>query len=119
MSSCLQAIAALLLAILPIDLASVQTVDQCERNFFYDENGCHVFTQLIFSDWHPHCGEFRIVDWRMVKEQYTHPRGRIVMMDGERLRDIRCRSYVESWTQFDPELTEREVWPKEWRRGLR
>jgi hypothetical protein len=42
-----------------------------------------------------------------------------IWIDGEVLREVRAGSMRESWTQYDPELIEREFLPKEKRRELR
>jgi len=39
--------------------------------------------------------------------------------DGEQLRNVHSRSIRETWTQYDPELVEREYLPKERRKELR
>jgi hypothetical protein len=39
--------------------------------------------------------------------------------DGEQIRHIRSKSIRETWTQYDPELVEREFLPKEKRKELR
>ena len=39
--------------------------------------------------------------------------------DGEQIRQIRSKSIRETWTQYDPELVEREYLPKERRKELR
>jgi hypothetical protein len=42
-----------------------------------------------------------------------------VWHDGDLLRDVHAESMRESWTQYDPELIEREFLPKERRKELR
>jgi hypothetical protein len=42
-----------------------------------------------------------------------------VWQDGEVLRRVRAESMRETWTQYDPELIEREYLPRERRRELR
>jgi hypothetical protein len=39
--------------------------------------------------------------------------------DGEQIRHIRSKSIRETWTQYDPELVEREYLPKEKRKELK
>jgi hypothetical protein len=39
--------------------------------------------------------------------------------DGEQIRHIYSKSIRETWTQYDPELVEREYLPKERRKELR
>lgn len=113
----MNALALPLLAIVPHSPAVHEQADQVERNFYYDEEGKHVFTQLIFRDFIG--GGYKCYDFRVLKECRTNPRGRIVLHDGEFLRVIHSKSIYETWTQYDPELYERSRWPKDQRRGLR
>ena len=48
------------------------------------------------------------------------PRGDYVLLwhDGELLREVRAAAWRESWTQFDPEMHDRDRFPKSARRGL-
>jgi hypothetical protein len=41
-----------------------------------------------------------------------------VWQDGELMRHIRSKSIKETWTQYDPELVERDFLPKERRKEL-
>ncbi len=123
----MNALALLLLSIVPReDVAIRETVDLAERNFFYDDQGRLVFEQLILSDWSDKHERFDVRAWRLIKVPTQVPVRdwdvggyRLLWMDGERLRDVRIRSYVETWTMHDPELAAREILEKELRRGLR
>jgi hypothetical protein len=111
-------LAYLLLALQPVETEPVRDrVDVIERNNFYDENGRLVFAQWVFRDWDS------IVAWRLVKPDHRLSRGprgwRLDWTDGERLRSVDAISFVESWTQEDVELAERERLPVCERRGLR
>jgi hypothetical protein len=64
--------------------------------------------------------------WRLVKNPAQLPQrdwkdgGYLaVWQDGEVLRHVHGQSMRETWTQYDPELIEREYLPKEQRRELR
>lgn len=88
-----------------------------EVNRYYDENGKHVFDQLIYRDF----GEIR--DWRLCKHYDQLPTGRTaIWFDGTCLRKVRGVSVYRTWTQAgvtgDPELEERKQLPKENRRQL-
>ena len=112
---------ALLLAILPASEPIVDRVDLIEVNHVYDGRGKHVFDQLIFWDWSEDRYEVRA--WRLLKTkgQWPEKRGQdwvATMTDGERLREIRATIFRETWTQYDPEVWERDRTPKERRRGL-
>lgn len=100
--------------------------DSChliEINHYYDENGKLVFDQIIFWDWH--CdGQQHVCAWRLLKQAEQLPcrvRGawRCVWTDGDVLRRVTAPAMRETWTQYDPELADREPWPKEKRRELR
>jgi hypothetical protein len=109
----------------PIRHVTVDQVDVIEYNHFYDEQGRHVFDQLIFYDWSPRENRYQIRDWRLIKTVSQAPyhdqqRGLYVATwhDGLTLRQVRGHAIRESWTQYDPELVERSVLPKEHRREL-
>ncbi len=118
-------IAILLLSIVPHDPGILrESHDSVELNHFYDEHGRLVFDQVIWWDWSCRDERYQVVDWRLVKQPWQVPvmeRGgyRCLWLDGEQMRCVYSRSYQESWLQYDPELAEREILPKEARRGLR
>lgn len=98
--------------------------DLIEVNHFFDDDGRHVFDQQIFFDWSPAAGRYQVRGWRLIKSSRQHPEWmpdgsyRIIWQDGEILRKVRAASVRESWTQYDPELLEREYLPKEHRTDL-
>lgn len=123
-----------LLAIVPIEDVVCDRVDCVEVNHFYGEQGRLIFDQAIFYDWSPADERYQVRDWRLVKNpaqiptrdwargvdpQDRVPRYTATWLDGEVLRRVEADSYRETWTQYDPELLEREQFPKERRRGLR
>lgn len=114
-------IAILLLAVIPTQEVITDTVDLVEVNHFFDDNAKPVFTQLIWYNWD---GErFRVVAWRMSQGQRMRPvksgcQWVARWRDGETERQVIALSFRETWTQFDPELREREWLPKEKRVGL-
>jgi len=110
----------------PSEDVARERVDLMEVNHFYDEQGRLVFDQVIFYDWAPEHSRYMVRAWRLVKNPSQLPErdwregGYLaVWQDGEVLRRIRAESMRESWTQYDPELVEREYLPKERRRELR
>lgn len=112
----------LVLSIVPYDQPLTNTVDVIELNHFYDENGKHVFDQLIFYDWNKYTCRHDVVAWRLVKDgnlptKYLG-RYRSCWSDGGVWRTVYATSYRESWTQYDPELVERSNLDKNKRRGL-
>ena len=112
--------------IAPHEDVARETVDLIEVNHFYDEQGRLVFDQLIFYDWSAEHSRYMVRAWRLVKSssqlpQQNFPGGGYtsVWHDGELLRSVQAQSMRESWTQYDPELVEREYLPKERRKELR
>jgi hypothetical protein len=107
------------------ELVVVDEVDLIEVNHFYDEQGRHVFDQIIFYDW---CGiqcRHNVRAWRLLKSPSQRPHrdwdagGHVaVWHDGNFLRRVRSHAVRESWTQYDPELVERDFVPKEQRPDL-
>jgi hypothetical protein len=124
-----------------------ESVDLMELNHFYDEHGRLVFDQIIFYDWMPYViteeievekvgihevikksegYRYQVRAWRLVKNPNQIPNrdwrcgGYSAMwQDGEQLRFVISKSIRETWTQYDPELVEREYLPKEKRKELR
>jgi hypothetical protein len=107
------------LALGPEPQIVVDSVDLLETNHFFDEKGQPVFTQRIFWEMDRE-GVLRVRDWRLVKpEQGHYPIGKtFTWHDGNCLRRVYAASVIETWTQYDPELIDREPWPKERRRAL-
>jgi hypothetical protein len=103
-----------------------ESVDLIELNHFYDEHGRLVFDQVIFYDWSASEARYNVRAWRLVKNPAQLPQrdwaagGYTAMWhDGEQIRHLRSKSIRETWTQYDPELVEREYLPKERRKELR
>lgn len=103
-----------------------ESVDLIELNHFYDEYGRLVFDQVIFYDWSAADARYNVRAWRLVKNPAQLPQrdwkggGYSAMwQDGEQIRHIYSKSIRETWTQYDPELVEREYLPKERRKELR
>jgi hypothetical protein len=110
----------------PQEDVSRDRVDLVEVNHFYDDAGRHVFDQVIFYDWSPLDCRHVVRAWRMVKNSAQLPKRSwaddtytATWNDGDTLREVRAESMRESWTQYDPELAERDYLPKEKRRELR
>jgi len=110
----------------PTEDVAREKVDLMEVNHFYDEQGRLVFDQVIFYDWSPEHSRYMVRAWRLVKNPTQLPErdwrdgGYLaVWQDGEIVRRVQAASMRESWTQYDPELVEREFLPKERRKELR
>lgn len=113
------------LALDPRESMVEQKVDLVEVNHFHDESGKHVFDQLIFYDWCSRECRNQVVAWRLIKCQTQLPlkdwrRGDWCCRwnDNGVMRVVRSPAVRESWTQYDPELVEREVLPIGDRREL-
>ncbi len=106
----------------PTDVCS-ETVDVVEVNHFYDDQGRLVFDQVIFYDWHHQQSHYHVRAWRLIKTPSQIPRrchssqfGYVTIWhDGYALRRVVAISLRETWTQYDPELLERELLPKQLR----
>ncbi len=110
----------------PQDTVAFEQVELIELNHFHDEQGRLVFDQVIFYDWSEPHGRYMVRAWRLVKSPSQLPQrnwrdGSYVTIwhDGDTLRKVRAETMRETWTQHDPELTEREYLPKEKRKDLR
>jgi hypothetical protein len=115
----------LVLGMVPVSPVVDDTADVIEINRYYDHDGKRVFQQLIFWDWREEEGAYRVFAWRMVKSREQHPvfdhwRGEytLVFLDQGVLRRIRAPSLRETWTQYDPELLDRQFLSPNQRRGL-
>ena len=113
-------LALLLLVAVPHDASAIRENVACiERNSYHNDEGGLVFRQYIFFDWE--CDGHVVVAWRLDKGEFSfteHP-PTLIWADGESVRIVRAEYWRESWTQYDPELAERERLPAEQRRGLR
>jgi len=114
------------LGIAPQEDVARESVDLIELNHFYDEHGRLVFDQVIFYDWSVGDGRYNVRAWRLVKNPSQLPQRdwngggySATWQDGEQMRYVHSRSIRETWTQYDPELVEREYLPKERRKELR
>jgi len=113
----------------PVDKAASDRVDLIEINHFFDEQGRLVFDQIIFYDWSSTDSRYNVRDWRLLKTPAQVPlrnwrNNDFVAIwhdfkDRDVLRKVHARMLRETWTQYDPELVEREFLPQERRRELR
>ncbi len=116
----------LLFATVPqIETPISEYADLAELNHFYDDQGRAVFDQVIYYDWDRGHLRHQVRAWRLVKNPDYVPRlnrktgyYEALWDDGDTLRLLHTVSMRESWTQFDPELVEREYLPKEQRQEL-
>ncbi len=100
-------------------------VDLVEVNHYHDARGEHVFDQLIFYDWSSQKRRFQVRAWRLIKTESQLPRRDyrqgiwlVRWHDDGVLREVTAASRRETWTQYDPELIERENLPQDQRLDL-
>ncbi len=108
----------------PTGLITEDRVDLVEVNHLYDEQGRRLFDQVIFYDWSADQRRFNVRAWRLVKSPsqlpLKHVSGGFVSIwhDDRTLRRVVAKSKRESWTQYDPELIDRQFLPKDKRPNL-
>ena len=94
-------------------------VDVLERHWFYDGEGRLVFQQLVGGDVQRD-GSEAVCFWRLIKTESLIPqrdreRGGyyVLFIEDGPTRRVTAPAYRERWTQWDVELENREVFPKE------
>jgi len=124
----------ILIAIIPDASIRRERCDVIEVNHFYCETDDpefplthkYAFSQVIFRVYQPITGHHEVYAWQMLKlreQQPTFNHARQVYVaewfDGGQHRLIEAKSYCETFTTHDPEVTERATWPTRMRAGLR
>lgn len=117
-----------ILLLLLASFGSAVPVDYCdliELNHLHDEQGRHVFDQLVYWDFRFEQAAYVVRAWRLQKTPEQIPqrdfeRGGYVARwhDNDTLRVVRAKQFRETWTTYDPELANREIFPKDMRREL-
>jgi hypothetical protein len=112
----------------PVGDVALDRVDLAEINHHYDEQGHWAFDQIVFYEWSPADSRYHVRDWRLVKTPAQIPlrswrEGGFVAVwhdfkNRDVLRKVHARMIRETWTQYDPELVEREFLPQDRRRAL-
>ena len=120
----------LLLALFPGDKQVVtDRVDVIELNYFLNEVGAINFAQVIFWEWDSASRRFRVVDFHILEQDTEHiwpakmSSGLYVYFWWDS-RAGTCRRIVAPYfyttvTREDPEMKDRDKWPKDERRELR
>lgn len=97
-----------------------ESVDQIHLNHVYDESAKPILDQWIFHD--ATDAGWQIRAWRLDKgaQIQRHPSGDYMLLwhDGDVLREVRAKLFKETWTQHDPEMRERSIYPADERREL-
>jgi hypothetical protein len=109
-------LAALLLAIVPLELPTQSKVDAVELNHFYDQDGRHVFDQAICWRFNRATCRHEVQAWWLVKDESAS--GDMLRFDGSVMRRVTTGRFFESWTQYDRELFDRQQVPQEERRNV-
>lgn len=112
----------LLLLIVPFSPVVHDHFSVLELNHYYDHDGKHVFSQVLFWDFDSRESRYNVQAWRLTDPKYTPRRtpngAEALFHDKGVLRKVTADSWRESHTQHDPELTNRTHLPQEQRRGL-
>ena len=113
------------LCLQPVENIAHEQVDLIEVNHYYDQYGELVLDQIIFYEWSAQESRFQVRDWRPLKSRNQLPRRDwrrrdwvAVWRDGHVLRKVRSPAIRETWTLYDPEVVDRDVFPKQCRRRL-
>lgn len=110
--------------IVPHEVCILDRCDLIEVNHYHDEHGKAVFVQLIFWDFDPTRSDYHVVAWRFLKSQAKPRRDHarscwvISWCDAKKLRTVRADCCIETWTQHDPEVADRQLVPERQRRDL-
>ena len=94
--------------------------DLIELNHVYDLEGNHQFSQVIAWDWCDNCATFHAAGWQMLENGRTGPK-RIFHKNkwrfaGRNGSAIEANGFRRTWTQFDPEMIDRQTFPEQLRR---
>ena len=107
-----------------------EPVDLIELNHFHDPCGRHVYDQVIFYNVAPETGKFHVRAWCLVEDRETlsrrplmDPKTAIVRVEWwddqqQIMRRLSSKQYRESWTQVDPERSDRACWDERLRLSL-
>lgn len=94
------------------------TVDAIEVNQVIDKEGTASFRQFLFYDWDPIHQRLHVRGWRpqhssilSVALDTRNQQQVLVFYDGAILRVVRTNTLQQSNTPFDPERTEKRIWP--------
>ncbi len=112
-------LAVCLFCIIPYEAAIKDHFDVCHVQHYYDNEGQHVFSQLLWKQWNPHENRHDIEAWRLIKNGEPKPMdGGVIFHDMGTLRHVKADQFYETWDQFDMELEHRQLKAKECRREL-
>ncbi|MBI1249471.1 hypothetical protein GC197_16725 [bacterium] len=109
----------------PVETHLVDRVDLIEINHLYDLQGRLVINQLIFYQWDNASQRFQVRAWRLLKTDDQLPRKSwnkdqyiCLWRDMNVHRKVYADNVRETWTTYDPEVMERNLFPIENRSEL-
>ena len=109
----------------PVETHLVDRVDLIEINHLYDLQGRLVINQLIFYQWDSASQRFQVRAWRLLKSDDQLPRKSwnqdqyiCLWRDMNVHRKVYAHNVRETWTTYDPEVMERNLFPIEHRSEL-
>lgn len=110
----------------------VDRVDLTEINHYHDDRGRPVFDQIIYYRFDAKESRYQVIDWRLLKQKDQLPLAHtsadgmptyIAIWTDFKERDVRRKIFStlvrEIWTDYDPELLEREFLAENKREKLR
>jgi len=107
------------------EVTITDSVDLIEVNHHFDEHGRLVMEQVVFYKWCPLKSRYRVCDWRPLKSLQQIPRKNFRRniyeanwKDGRHFRHVTAPQFRETWTAYDPELTDSLIAPKQYRQVL-
>lgn len=107
-----------------------ENVDLIELNHFHDCLGRHVYDQVIFYEWSNESGRYHVRAWCLVEDRelisrrpsrtYTDGRYHVRWQDRDQnlLRKISSQHFRETWTQTDPERSNKKLLDERLRTSL-
>lgn len=114
-----------LFSTIPQDIVLSDSFEKVEVNHFYDTEGKQVFDQVIWYDWDYLLNQHKVEAWRIMKTPGYFPvlnrqNGyyESLFIHDDNIHRVKAKYLIETWTQFDPELVDRETYKKELRLDL-
>ncbi|MFK7736348.1 MAG: hypothetical protein AB8B50_09985 [Pirellulaceae bacterium] len=111
---------------IPLPVSRIrETVDLIELNHFYDDLGRHSYDQVIFYEWSHDYARFHVIAWCLVEQDKMRlprrdpGRGDYFVnwndRDDKVQRIVRSKHFQETWSQVDPERSNRKLLPEKYR----
>ena len=101
--------------------------DLAEVNHYLDARGKHAYSQLIFFDYSPEYQRFHVHYWVLISDEKPKPIidktkvGYNITFHNrdQKSRMVRVKFFRERVTRFDPERTNKSLFPEQYRTGLK